>query len=143
MYHSMASILSCCVVDRTCHNACPPSCFVIDRTCHNACPPSCFVIDRTCHNACPPSCFVVDRTCHNACPSSCLVVDRHVAPDGAKTPWCMAPTAAWVWAHKALRTMTSWQRALVTGSSSLGRALPASFLPPCTEPLLPASERYV
>ena len=26
---------------------------------------------------------------------SCISVDRHVAPDGARTPWCMAPTAAW------------------------------------------------
>ena len=26
---------------------------------------------------------------------SCIFVDRHVAPDGVRTPWCMAPTAAW------------------------------------------------
>lgn len=68
---------------------------------------------------------------------------RHAVPGGVRTPWCMGPTAVSGWGPPALRTMTSWQRALATGCSLLERGPPASSLLPCMEPLPRASGRSV
>lgn len=55
----------------------------------------------------------------------------------------MGPTAVWGWGPPALKTMTSWQRALATGCSLQERGPLASSLLPCTEPLPRVSERSV
>lgn len=66
---------------------------------------------------------------------------RHAVQGGVRTPWCTGPTAVWGWGPLALKTMTSWQRALATGYFLLGRGPRASSLLPCMEPLPQVSER--